>query len=228
MITTRNSLLLATVAAVATPLAGAGQAAPHAATPQTTAEWQWDEGWFLPLRYESADALYNAGYRFRRHEEQSAANELRKAESWLTFAATHALPQTKVSLQEAGAELHTLGTDLQKGKVLDAERLDAALARASRALGEWHFFLAKDQYGKQDERYAAQHLQAAARHLRQAATSARFEFGPRTVEAFDMVDEFGDVYWDEVVAVPNRLTQELSAIEGELERMKQALGKGSR
>ena len=67
------------------------------------------------------------------------------------LAAGHAMPETKKHLQEAATELKSVATDLEAGNVIAAKRLDASLAKAAHALATWHFYRAKESWGKTEE-----------------------------------------------------------------------------
>lgn len=69
----------------------------------------------------------------------------------------------------------------------------------------------------------AQHLQAAAKHLRQA--SARYTYGPKTLEVLEVIDDFGDGYWDVVEVDSNQIARNLDVMERELARTRE---KGAR
>ena len=176
-----------------------------------------EEDWFFPLMYDSSETFHQARAHFRRNEETAAANELTRAGSWLRYAASHARPETKKSLQKAAEDLTALAEDLKKGELHSARTLDVAIAQASHALSEWHYYKAKDQLGQQDAKRAAQHLRAAAHYLRTAADSANFEYGSDVVAVYDSIDRYG--MNEEFVVEPNVVSKDLSAVEHELERV---------
>jgi hypothetical protein len=177
-----------------------------------------DEVWY-PWRFEPMVWEHNARVHYRQHEEEAAANELRKAESWLRFAQGHALPETRKALEAAASDLHSLAADIGHGKVVKAARLDLALAQADHALAEWHYFKARDALGRLEASDAAMHLRSAARYLEHAATSARLEYGAETAAFFEDIDEDGRVI-DEVATIePDRLASHLAALEREISRM---------
>jgi hypothetical protein len=152
-----------------------------------TPDWMIVEDYWYPLRLEPTAALNDVRYHYRRGEEKAAANEIRKAVSWLKLAEDHALPITKEKLQFSERELTALAKDMTAGRLSKAERLDSALARASNALAEYHFFKAKESYGRNEAQYAAQDLEAAVTHLENAAASAHYQYGPDTIVIFDDV-----------------------------------------
>ena len=88
------------------------------------------------------------------------------------LAAGHAMPETKKHLQEAATELKSVATDLEAGNVIAAKRLDASLAKAAHALATWHFYRAKESWGKTEEADAGKDLVMAANYLQNAANSA--------------------------------------------------------
>ena len=192
--------------------------------PQDSPGWVvLEEDWFVPFRFDSLESLHDARVHYRQGEEKAAANELRKAESWLKFSAGHAEPVTKKSLQDAAAELHTLAADLEKGKLLSARDLDQPVARANQALAEWHYYKAKDNLGKDEEKWAAEDLQTAARHLQAAAESAKYEYGSDLVTVFDDIDSFGNVLGEDVIVDRNDVAANLEKIGHELKKMGETL-----
>lgn len=182
-----------------------------------------EEDWFLPLRFESVAALDSARFHFRRSEEKAAANDLDKAVSWLKYAESHAMPITKEKLTAAEKELTSLSSDLNAGNTVASADLDASLARASQALAEWHFYRAKEQYGKDEAVDAAWDLEAAAAHLQQAANSAHYQYGPDTVTVFDDVFQNGKLISHTKKIDHNRLGMHLQAVEQAVKELGDAL-----
>jgi hypothetical protein len=177
-----------------------------------------DEVWY-PWRFEPMLWEHNARVHYRQHEEEAAANELRKAESWLRFAEGHALPETRKALEAAASDLHSLAADIARQEVVKAARLDLALARADHALAQWHYFKARDALGRLEASDAAMHLRSAARYLEHAAASARLEYGAETAAFFESIDEDGRVI-DEVATIePDRLSSRLTSLEREISKM---------
>jgi hypothetical protein len=177
-----------------------------------------DEVWY-PWRFEPMLWAHNAQVHYRAHEEHAAANELRKAESWLRFAQGHALPETRKALDAAASDLHSLAADLGQGKVVKAARLDYALARADHALAQWHYFRAKEGAARSEQADAAMHLRAAARYLEHAAASARYDHGAEAATYFDDVDEYGRVMDEGATIEPDRLARQLTALERQIHKM---------
>lgn len=186
-----------------------------------------DDLW-VPWRYEAIDWLHDAQVHYRAKEEKAAANELKKAEMWLRFAASHAYPETKKSLEKAADDLHTLHMDIGKGKIVSASLLDYAMSSADHALAEWHYFKAKDALGKSDEKTAAQHIQTAARYLQNAADSAHYEYGDDAVTFFDDVDKYGDFLDEDVVYDANELGDDLTSLHSAVQKMEDVLKKASK
>jgi len=184
-----------------------------------------EEFFFFPWRYEATNWLHNARVHYRASQEKAAASEVRKAEAWLKYAAGHAQPMTKKSLQTAADDLGHLATDLQNGTLQDSRRLDLAFAKANHALAEWHYCRAHDTLGHQEARDAAQNLDAAAQHLKNAAESANYEFGKDTVTLFDVIERDGRVVEETVTIDQNRLAKNLEAVEVELKKMGETLSK---
>jgi hypothetical protein len=182
-----------------------------------------EETWSYPLRFESLTALDNARYHYRRNEEKSAAGEVRRAVSWLKFAAGHAMPISKEKLETAATELTTLANDLDAGKISDGAQMGKALARASFALAEWHFYKAKESFGKNEAGYAAKDLEAAAGHLRYAANSAHYQYGPDTLTVFKNVLKNGKMVSEEKTIDNDLLSEDLDGIEKAVKEMGNAL-----
>lgn len=190
-----TSLLLTSLLLTSTAFAAAGDNAgarpkagdDAAARPDTVVV---EENWWLPLRLDSADSLTKARAYYRRNNERAAADEIRKAASWLSYASGHALPDTRGALLGARTDLLTLADDLDTGKLAGAAHLDETLAEASSALAQWHYYRAREELGRRESEYAAEDLEAAATHLENAAQSAHLQYGPDTIMVFE------DIYKD--------------------------------
>jgi hypothetical protein len=172
-----------------------------------------EEGFWFPLRFEPLHALDNARYHNRRHEEKAAADELDKAVSWLNLAAGHGLPITADKLTGAANELRVFAKDLRSGKLNAAEQMDASLAKAAQALAEWHFYKAKESWGKSEEVDAGYDLEMAAHYLQHAADSAHHQFGPDTREVITRIYHDGKVASEAKTFDHNTLGMQLEAIE---------------
>jgi len=137
------------------------------------------------------------------------------------------MPQTKKALQEAAEELTTLAAQLEKGQLHNARYLDAAIAKASHALAEWHYFKAKDYLGQDDAKRAARHLQTAAQYLRAAADSANHEYGSEMMPVFESIDLYGNMIEEDIVE-PKLVSKDLTVIEQEINRMAERLKSASK
>jgi hypothetical protein len=137
-----------------------------------------EEDVWAPLRFEPLLSLDSVRYHYRRDEEKAAANQIDKAIGWLKLAEGHAMPSTKEKLTIAASELKTGANDLRSGNVTSAAAMDSALGRAAHALGEWHYYKAKESWGKNEEQNAGRDLAMAANYLQHAATSAHYQYGP--------------------------------------------------
>lgn len=229
----KTILLLAVMTlAVSTSFAVAQEAKPANSSsakgekPKASPGWiVVEEDWYLPLRYDSLVALDNARMHYRNKEEKGAASELRKAITWLKFAESHALPVTKSKLTATVSELTSLASDLESGKTFEAARMEMELGKASHALAEWHYFRAKDYFGKGDEKYAAEHLEAAVAHLQHAANSAHYEYGPDTVTVFDSIAENGWLITESKDVDHNILGKHLDVVEKAVKEMGDTLMK---
>lgn len=218
------SFVLVGVASLA-PVGNANAAAQSTvAAPEPQGSWiAVDDDWLYPLRLESLESLDKAEFHYRRSEEMAAAREVREAASWLGYAATHAQPTTKQKLEAAKTDLRTIAEDLSTGKVVGAERMSSALARASQGLAEWHFYRAREQYGRNEAVRASQDLEAAAAHLQRAANSAHFQFGPDTVTVFNDIIEDGLVTEESRTIGDDRLAERLNVIENAVKELADAL-----
>ena len=117
-----------------------------------------------------------------------------------------------------------MAEDLAAGEVVDAGRMSGALARASEALAEWHFYRAKEQYGRNEARYASEDLQAAAAHLQRAAESAHYQYGPETIVLFDdIVDDHRIIEEGRTIDDDDLLGERLDGIEKAVKEMANAL-----
>lgn len=182
-----------------------------------------DEDWWVPLRMEPSDALNDAREYYRRDNERAAADEIRKAASWVSYASMHALPHTKQALLSARTGLLTLADDLETGKVRGAARMDATLADASHALAQWHYYRARDEYGKHDSITASRDLEAAAANLENAARSAHLQFGPDTITVFEDIYEGGRTLTKERTIDNDVLGMHLDGIKKAIDTMADAL-----
>jgi hypothetical protein len=172
-----------------------------------------EEDVWTPLRFEPIETLDAIQYHFRRNEEKAAANEIDKAVSWLRLAAGHALPITQDKLHVAANDLSVVAKDLRAGNIAAAADMDSALARASQALGEWHYYKATQSWGENEEEDAGRDLAMAANYLQHAANSAHYEFGADTTKV--ITDYYRHGSWDgESVAYDhNKLGKDLQSIE---------------
>jgi hypothetical protein len=182
-----------------------------------------DEDVWTPLRFEPLKSLDAIRYHYRRNEEMAAANEIDKAVSWLKLAEGHAMPISKEKLTYAANELTKVAADLRSGAVASAADMDGALARAARALGEWHFYKAKESWGKDEEQDAGRDLAMAAKYLQHAANSAHYEFGPDTTSV--ITDYYGEGGWtgETVTYDHNRLGKDLQSIEQAINELAQKM-----
>jgi len=172
-----------------------------------------DEDFWYPLRFEPLYTLDAVGYRYRRGEEKAAANEIEKAVSWLRIAEGHAMPITKDKLGQAAEELTRVANDLRAGSTVAAARMDSSLANAAQALAEWHFYKAKESWGKSEERAAGNDLEMAALYLKHAANSAQFQFGPDTQKVLTEIYHDGKLTSEKTTVDHNTLAMHLKGVE---------------
>ncbi|MCA9085309.1 MAG: hypothetical protein KDA81_14690 [Planctomycetaceae bacterium] len=187
-----------------------------------------EEDWWYPLRFDPVDAFDSASYHFRRNEETAAANEIDRAVTWLKYAAGHAMPITKEKLDAAVTDLKSLSGDLRSGNLADAARLDGALGRAAHVLAEWHFFKAKESYGKGEEGDAAQNLEAAVAHLQHAANSAHYQFGTDTITLFETIRRDGRTISETKTIDNNVLGKNIDEVEKAVKELAETLKKTSK
>ncbi|MEZ6062134.1 MAG: hypothetical protein R3C19_17480 [Planctomycetaceae bacterium] len=223
------SLLLASMASMAMADKDSTKAKTAGEKPADSPGWVViEEDWWYPLRFDSVYALDSARYHFRRNEETAAANEIDRAVTWLKYAAGHAMPITREKLESAAADLKSLARNLRSGDLTDGARLDGALARASHALAEWHFFNAKENFGKSEEGYAAQNLEAAVAHLQHAANSAHYQFGADTITLFETIRRDGRTISETKTVDNNVLGKNIDEIEKAVKEMDETLKKASK
>jgi hypothetical protein len=227
-IRSKSLLAIATVLAAGLSAACASEAARAKDTSATRASDSsgqvvvQDEVWY-PWRYEPMAWEQEAWANYQQREEKASARELRKTESWLNFAASHALPESQKALERAATDVNSVASDLEKGEVVKADRLGYALARADHALAEWHYFKARDDVGRLEEADAAVHLRTAARYLQHAATAADNAYGPETTSFFEDMDKYGDVTDEGVTVESNDVATHLDALKLELDKMAKTL-----
>jgi hypothetical protein len=186
-----------------------------------------EEDFWFPLRFEPLYSLDSARYHYRRREEKAAANEIDKTVSWLKLAAAHAMPITKEKLTAAMDELTTVAKDLRAGNITAAERLDASLARAAHALADWHYYKAKESWGKNEEQDAGHNLELAAEYLQHAANSAHYQFGPDTQEVITKTYHDGKVTSESTHFDHNTLGLHLQAIEKAVKELGETMNKAA-
>jgi hypothetical protein len=197
---------------------------PRAEKPKETPGWiVLEDDFYVPWQFEFLNWHDNAVTHYRQSEEKAAANDIMKAEAWLRFAASHALPETHKSLIEAADDLHQFHLDIGKGQLVEATKLNDAMARAEQALSEWHFFKAKDRLANDEEKWAMQDLQAASQYLQNAARSARYQYGADAVSVFADIDRQGKVVDDGVEVDRNMLEKNLTNLEQQVNKMGSAL-----
>ena len=199
---------------------------PAAAKPASSPGWLViEEDFFFPLRFEPIMSLDSIRYHYRRGEEIAAANQIDKAVSWLKLAEGYAMPITKEKLTSAVSELTTVAKDLRAGNVTDAAKMDAALARTAHALGEWHYYKAKESWGKDEAQDAGRDLAMAAQYMQHAANSAHYQFGPDTTKVTTTLYEHGKLKSEKVHYDHNTLGMHLQQIEKGLNDLAVALKK---
>lgn len=217
------AIIFATTAA-SLPAADAKGDEPLGPKPKDSPGWLvLEEDFWYPWSSSAGDWLLNAEISYRHNEEKKAAKEIRRAESWLDFAAGHAAPITKKSLESAAKTLTTLADDLDSGKIVDARRLDSAMSKANQALAEWHYFIAEDKLAKNDEKYAAEHLANAARYLQYAANSARYSYGDDALTLFEKIEEDGITVYENKVVSPSMVKKNLDALKSEIDKLSATL-----
>jgi len=86
-------------------------------------------------------------------------------------------------------------------------------------LAEWHYYKAKESYGKDEAGYAASNLKAAASHLQLAASSSHYEFGPDTVGMFESIRKNGKMISDYKKIDNNLLGKDLDGVEKAVKEM---------
>jgi hypothetical protein len=184
-----------------------------------------EEDFWFPLRYAPMQSFDGARYDYRRSEEKSAAYEINKAVSWLGWAERRAMPETQAKLTEAATELKAVSKDLQSGNMYSAAKLDASLSKAAIALSEWHYYRAKDWWGKDDAKHAGDDLVMAANYLQRAADSAHYQFGPDSQEVISEVFRNGKWINDEKHTDHNWIAKNIEGVESGLREIAASLKK---
>ena len=184
-----------------------------------------EEDFWTPLRFEPLYSLDAIRYHYRRDQEKAAANEIDKAVSWLKLAAGHALPISKEKLTNAKTALEKLSKELRAGRIFDAATLDASLAKAAQALGEWHYYKAKESWGKNETQDAGEDLELAAQYLQHAANSAHYQFGPDSQKIMSATYHNGKKTSETVSYDHNRLGQHLQEVEKAVQALSNAMKK---
>jgi hypothetical protein len=187
-----------------------------------------DEDFWFPLRFEPLLSIEAAETHYRQNEEKSAADEINKAVSWLKFAAGHARPITKGKLTSAADELKTIAKDLRKGEIGAAHKLVPSLAKAAHALSEWHYYKAKESWGRSDEKTAGNDLEMAVDYLQHAANSAHFQFGPDTQEVITKIYRNGKMTSEKKHVDHNTLGIYLEEIEKAIKELGDSMVKASK
>lgn len=230
-----STLVFAALATICSSNAAAQETAKPKTTPaqtvaatkpasDTTPTWTVvEEDFWFPLRYEPMQSFDSARYDYRRSEEKSAAYEINKAVSWLGWAERHAMPETKAKLIEAATELKAVSKDLQSGNMYSAEKMDASLSKAASALSEWHYYRAKDWWGKSDAKHAGEDLVLAANYLQRAAESAHYQFGPDSQEVITEVFRNGKWINDEKHTDHNWIAKNIEGVESGLRQVAASL-----
>lgn len=184
-----------------------------------------EEDWFIPLRYEPYYSLDSIRSLYRRNEEKAAAKEIDKAVAWLKLAEGHAKPITREKLSAAATELTDVAKDLRDGKIAAAEKMDAALAKSAHALAEWHYYKAKESWGRSEEQDAGHDLQMAAQYLQHAADSAHYQFGADTVKVTTTLYEDGKEKSTTTSYNHNTLGMQLQQIEKAVKELGDVMAK---
>ncbi len=179
-----------------------------------------EDDFYYPMALEPVDWFDKIQDALRASDEKAAASELRKAESWLNIAASHALPISQQSLKDESAELGKLAGDLESGKTIEAAQMKSALERSSKALADWHYFNAEKNLADGEEVDATRDLRAASRYLKWAATSSSYEFGDDFVTVYDNLTG-----WSITDEVPNDLTANLKTVKTELDKLSKTMTK---
>ena len=182
-----------------------------------------EEEWYVPLRKESLGSLLDAQYHYRRAEELMAAGELRKAASWCRLAESTASKDNKEALMTAVRDLDAVALDLEEGRVGSAAAFDKSIAKASHAMSHWHWFRAKDKYGKGDKRAAADELAMAAQHLQNAAAATKHKFDHEAMKRIEKVSHYSRSDIQREGKHLNNLEDDLTAVEKAVTGLKSAI-----
>jgi len=186
-----------------------------------------EENDWTPLRFEPLQALDSAEQHYRRQEESAAANELDKAVAWLRMASRHAEPSTQNSLVDAATELTKLAGDLRTADLGSGIDMRPALARAARALAEWHYYRSQQALGREDAQTAARDLHMAANYLEFAADSAHVEFGADTQNVVTRIYRDGRLESQTRAVDRNTIATDLEGIQKAIRQLSDSLARAN-
>ncbi len=106
--------------------------------------------------------------------------------------------------------------------------MDRSLARAAQALAEWHYYNAKEAWGRSEEADAGRDLEMAAQYLQHAANSAHFEFGPDTQKVITQVYRHGKETSETLTVDHNTLGMHLQGIEKAVKELGEQMVKSAK
>jgi hypothetical protein len=96
---------------------------------------------------------------------KAAADEIHKAAAYLKSEADAATGKGKEALTASYRELEKLATDVEKGAVKSAKKLDAAFARSYKALAANEHVKSTEAWAKKEYKEAGKSLEMAANDL---------------------------------------------------------------
>lgn len=177
-----------------------------------------EDDWWFPLRDGFTDAANLARDHFRSGEEKSAAEEIEKAISWISYAQSHGNLKTQEDLSTAKSDLQDFAAQLKRGEKPKAQQLESAFAHASAALAKHHYYKSFAALSQDDLKTAGQHLIAAVEDLREASKAASHGPGQGISDIYDYYSPNG--HWDEtVVFEKNQLESSLKTVDAELKKL---------
>ena len=127
---------------VTVPFITWAEAAKTAGSPEAREGWVYiDEEAGYDLSDEPSHHFHMAREHFLKKDFKATAGEIRKGLVFLKIQASRATADGKAALMASVSELAGLATDVEKGSVASAKKLDDSFARAHLALAKHHYLI---------------------------------------------------------------------------------------
>lgn len=115
-----------------------------------------------------SSSLHSAREAFLKNDLLAAAGAVDRATAYMKSEAEGATEEGKKQLSQAVDEMDRLAGDLRKGSVLSADRLNNTFAEAQRALADYNYSKATQDWADKAKAAAGRDMQAASTHLQGA------------------------------------------------------------